>query len=212
MLTTPFSSLSRLNRMTLLLVSGLLAVMGLAFLALHAPASRAATVQPQSDNPVVTAAQLRTVEQSAQGFDFGNRLNPNVVYIFFDPKCPHCRHLWDHVQPLAARAHYIWVPVALLGPDSTTQAEAILGATDPVAAMDANERDHAVGGENAPGLVPTAAQTARWAPVVARNTALLASLGVRGVPFMVRQDHGGHILTVLGDPQQNYLDLFLPAP
>ena len=212
MRTLPFSRLSRLNRMTLLLIGALLMAAGLAFLVSRSPARQAASVQPQSDNPVITVAQLRTIGQLAQGFSFGSRLNPNVVYVFFDPKCPHCRHLWEHIQPLAARAHFVWIPIGLLGPDSTTQAEAILGADDPVAAMNVNERDHAISGENAPGLTPTAAQSARWAAAVARNTSLLASLGVRGVPFMVREDRTGHVLTVLGDPQKNYLGLFLPAP
>ena len=49
-----------------------------------------------------------------------------VIYVFFDPQCPHCAALWENIKPLKSQVRLVWIPVGLIGEKSVAQGAAIL--------------------------------------------------------------------------------------
>lgn len=140
--------------------------------------------------PAANASQAVSIEAlatEAKGFTVGSEMSVRRVFVFFDPQCPHCAALWQAAKPLKAQARFIWIPVGLLGPNSTVQGAALLASADPVTAMDQHEASMAAkqGGITAQGDVE--AQKAQ----VTANTALMTRYGFGGVPVIV----GKHAVT-----------------
>lgn len=138
------------------------------------PAER---TEAAAKTPVTVAA----VEAEAKGFTVGAPMAARTVYVFFDPQCPHCAVLWQSAKPLKSQARFVWIPVGLIGKTSIAQGATILGAKDPIAAMDENEASVLAkqGGISASGEGD--AQKA----AVEKNTALLTRFGFGGVPTIV---------------------------
>jgi thiol:disulfide interchange protein DsbG len=100
-----------------------------------APAAPAA--QPAAAAPA--AVTIEAIAEKAQGFTVGAPMSARVAYVFFDAQCPHCAALWASARPLKSQARFVWIPVSLMNPSSTTQGAALLAAADPVMAMDGHE-------------------------------------------------------------------------
>ena len=62
-----------------------------------------------------TPVSLEKIAAEAKGFDVGSTMSTRVVYVFFDPQCPHCAVLWDATKPLKSQARFVWIPVGLIG-------------------------------------------------------------------------------------------------
>ncbi|MCB2017857.1 MAG: thioredoxin fold domain-containing protein, partial [Hydrogenophaga sp.] len=109
-------------------------------------------------------------------------MSAHTVYVFFDPQCPHCGHLWQAAMPLLPRLKFVWAPVSLLGAKSLPQGAALLQATNPVEAMTAHEASLLAGqgGTTASANVPADVEAA-----IQGNTRLLNRLGAEAVPFIV---------------------------
>lgn len=120
--------------------------------------------------------------EKARGFTAGAMMSANTVYVFFDPQCPHCGHLWQSVQPLLKKVKFVWVPVAIMGPKSMTQGAALLGASNPVETMTAHETSllAGTGGMSAPSDVPADIEKA-----IKANTAAFNALKAESVPMIV---------------------------
>lgn len=58
----------------------------------------------------------------------GGKKGQSPIYIFFDPKCPHCHNLYRDISMYANSREIRWIPVGLLKPDSITLSAAILSA------------------------------------------------------------------------------------
>lgn len=127
--------------------------------------------------PVSVAA----VAAEAKGFTVGSEMSVRRVFVFFDPQCPHCAALWQAAKPLRPQARFIWIPVGIINATSTAQGAAILGASDPIAAMDAHEASLMAkqGGISAQGDLE--AQRA----AVAANTQLFNRYRFSSVPTVV---------------------------
>lgn len=134
-----------------------------------APASAA------SDNIFDTAAK-------GSGFTVGNMMAARQIYVFFDPQCPHCGHLWNAAKPLMNQVRMVWLPVGFIAPRSTTQGAALLASTDPVAAMSAHEQSLLAqqGGMTPPDNLPT-----ELTDKVKANTKLWQQIGGESVPTIV---------------------------
>lgn len=147
------------------------------------------------DKPAPQPVSIEAIEQKAKGFNVGSTMAARVVYVFFDPQCPHCAALWENVKPLKAQARFVWIPVALLGDKSIPQGAAILGAPDPVTKMDENEasvRAH-TGGVAAVGVDD------KLKEAVKGNTALFTAFGFGGVPTIVgKHAQTGGVVTIDG--------------
>ena len=87
-----------------------------------------------------TPVSVDTIAKEGAGFNVGSSMAARVVYVFFDPQCPHCAAMWEAARPLKSQARFVWIPVALLGDKSVAQGAAILAAADPVASMEQNDR------------------------------------------------------------------------
>lgn len=143
----------------------------------EAPVGEAQRDTAQKSRPVTVAA----IAAEGKGFDLGSPMSKRVVYVFFDPQCPHCAALWMAAKPLKSQARFVWMPVALVNASSAPQGAALLAAPDPVAAMDEHEASLRAkqGGIGARGELD--AQKA----VVAGNTKLMTSMGFSSVPAIV---------------------------
>ena len=138
---------------------------------------------------------LEKIAAEAKGFNVGSAMAARVVYVFFDPQCPHCATLWEAAKPLKSQARFVWIPVALLGEKSIGQGAAILSAPDPVAAMEQNEASvlQQQGGIAAMGVADAPKQD------VQRNTQLLNAFGFGGVPAVVgKHATTGELVTIDG--------------
>ena len=135
------------------------------------PAAKAGSV------PVSVAA----IAAGATGFVVGAPMSARTVYVFFDSQCPHCGALWYAAKPLKSQAKFIWIPVGLLNDASTSQGAALLAAADPAAAMDAHETSMIAKSGGISARSDTDGQKAS----VAKNTALLNSLGFASIPTIV---------------------------
>lgn len=141
------------------------------------------------------AVSIEKIAAEAKGFNVGSAMAARVVYVFFDPQCPHCATLWEAAKPLKSQARFVWIPVALLGEKSIGQGAAILSAPDPVAAMEQNEASvlQKQGGIAAMGVADGPKQD------VQRNTQLLNAFGFGGVPAVVgKHATTGELVTIDG--------------
>jgi thiol:disulfide interchange protein DsbG len=116
------------------------------------------------------------------GFTVGNMMAVRQIYVFFDPQCPHCGHLWEAAKPLANQVKMVWMPVGFIGAKSTPQGAALLAASDPSAAMSAHEQSLLA---QQGGLIPPADLPADLLEKVKANTKLWSQLGGESVPFVV---------------------------
>jgi thiol:disulfide interchange protein DsbG len=138
---------------------------------------------------------IETIEAEATGFNVGSTMSKRVVYVFFDPQCPHCAALWAAARPLKPHARFVWIPVALINEKSAAQGAAIMNAADPVASMDEHEKSLLAkqGGIGAMGA--SDAQKA----IVKRNTELMTRFGFSAVPTVVaKHAQTGELVTVEG--------------
>jgi thiol:disulfide interchange protein DsbG len=127
---------------------------------------------------------LEQVSQ-ARGFTVGPMMAAQVVYVLFDPQCPHCGHLWEASKPLQSRVKFVWIPVAIVNGNSTLQAGALLAAKQPEQAMNIHETALLAG----KGGMPV---TENIAPdimaAVKDNTATFTALKLESVPFVVAKN------------------------
>jgi len=121
-------------------------------LAAAAAATLLAACNPATSAGPVTAAKtaaaeipqslpisVEAVNQHARGFTTGAVMSTTHAYVFFDPQCPHCGHLWQSSKALHPKMKFTWIPVTLLNKASRTQAAAMLKAPDGAQAMDQHE-------------------------------------------------------------------------
>ena len=137
---------------------------------------------PAPSAPPLSAAQVYELAATANGFAVGPMMAANTAYIFFDTACPHCAVVWNSAKPLAAKLRIVWIPVGFLSKLSTPQGAAILGASDPVPAMNAHEARVLGGERDAPVAAPANAEAEQK---VAVNTGILQKLGADGVPLII---------------------------
>jgi thiol:disulfide interchange protein DsbG len=125
---------------------------------------------------------VQTVATEAKGFTVGALMSAHTVYVFFDPQCPHCGHLWQASTPLHKKAKFVWIPVAWINASSLSQGAALLSATDPLALMGEHETSLLAGKG---GIAASASIPADVEQTIKANTKLLSSFGAESVPFVV---------------------------
>lgn len=147
----------------------------------QAPASSSASSGGSGSQPRRTVS-LDIVANEAKGFNAGSMMSAIVAYVFFDPQCPHCGHLWNASVPLQKKVRFVWIPVGLINPTSSAQGATLLSAADPVQAMTEHETS-LLAKQGGIGASSSVTEEARQA--VAANTALFNNLGLEGVPFTI---------------------------
>lgn len=152
-------------------------------------ASGAAT--PTASRQTLT---VEGVAAQAKGFTVGALMSANPVYVFFDPQCPHCGHLWQASVPLHKQVKFVWVPIAFSHRSpSVEQGAALLAAANPVQQM--NEHEALLlagkGGMSASNSVPS-----ELAAAIKSNTAMLNTYAIESVPFLVgKNSKTGELVT-----------------
>ncbi|QTN28894.1 thioredoxin fold domain-containing protein [Rhodoferax sp. AJA081-3] len=142
--------------------------------------SSTATNQPTKQEVSVDA-----VAAQAKGFTVGAFMSANTVYVFFDPQCPHCGHLWQASVPLHNKIKFVWVPVAWINASSLPQGAALLTAANPLELMTEHETS-LLSGKG--GISATAGITPEIEKSIKANTALLNSFGAESVPYVVAKN------------------------
>lgn len=164
-------------------------------LAAAAAATLLAACNPATSAGPVTAAKtaaaeipqslpisVEAVNQHARGFTTGAVMSTTHAYVFFDPQCPHCGHLWQSSKALHPKMKFTWIPVTLLNKASRTQAAALLKAPDGAQAMDQHE---ALLAQKRGGMSASSDVDPEMEAALAKNTQLLRSFGADSVPFIV---------------------------
>jgi len=134
-----------------------------------------------ADKPRRTVS-LEIVAAEAKGFTVGSMMSAITAYVFFDPQCPHCGHLWNASLPLQKKVRFVWIPVGLINPASSAQGATLLSAADPMQAMIEHETS-LLAKQGGIGSSSSVTDEARQA--VAANTELFNNLGLEGVPFTI---------------------------
>lgn len=137
---------------------------------------------PSATNPAKQEVSVQAVAAQAKGFTVGAVMSANTVYVFFDPQCPHCGHLWQASTPLHKKAKFIWIPVAWINASSLSQGAALLTAANPLELMTEHEASLLAGkgGISAPAGVGSDIEQA-----IKANTKLLNGFGAESVPYIV---------------------------
>jgi len=133
------------------------------------------------------AKQAPSLEAAAQarGFTAGAMMAANPVYVFFDPQCPHCGHLWNASLPLQKSVKFIWIPVALINASSLAQGGALLAAVNPADAMTEHETSLLAGKG---GISASSSLSPELEQAIKKNTEIMTSFGAEGVPFVVAKN------------------------
>lgn len=138
----------------------------------------------------VTADAIR---QDGRGFTVGQQMNLNEIFVFFDPKCPHCAMFWIQSEALRNSQKFTWVPVAFMGKGSATEGAAILAAEDKVKAMTAHATQVVLAMRAGTRLPTPVTETGDKKHLydIERNTRLLTSFGADSVPYIVAVNGNG---------------------
>ncbi len=170
----------------LLLSSCVAALAGVALSACDAAPAGGAPAAKAADTPASRPLTAERLAQ-AQGFTLGSSVSTRTVHVFFDAQCPHCGHLWTAAQPLARQAKFVWIPVAVLNRASLAQGATLLGAADPIAAM--NEHEASLLARKG-GVSADSDAVSKFSAAVEANTAMLRDAAITSVPYVhhVRPD------------------------
>jgi thiol:disulfide interchange protein DsbG len=125
---------------------------------------------------------VQAVAAGAKGFTVGALMSAHTVYVFFDPQCPHCGHLWQASTQLQKKAKFVWIPVAWINASSLPQGAALMASTNPAALMTEQETSLLAGQG---GIAASASVSSEVEQSIKANTKLLNSLGAESVPFVV---------------------------
>lgn len=125
------------------------------------------------------------VASQAKGFAVGALMSANTVYVFFDPQCPHCGHLWEASVPLHKKVKFVWIPIGMINATSVTQGAAILTAASPLALMAEHEASLLAGKG---GISASSSIAPEIMDAIQRNTQLFNSSGAESVPFIVAKN------------------------
>jgi thiol:disulfide interchange protein DsbG len=157
----------------------LLATLTLAILILGGCSKQETGAQAPAGKREVT---VQAVAADAKGFTVGALMSAHTVYVFFDPQCPHCGHLWQASTPLHKKVKFVWIPVAWINASSLSQGAALMTAANPSALMTEHEASLLAGQG---GIAASASVSSEVEQSIKANTKLLNSLGAESVPFVV---------------------------
>jgi thiol:disulfide interchange protein DsbG len=139
------------------------------------------------------------------------RATSPLLYVFADPNCIFCYHFYKMAEPLVSsgQLQLRWVMVAFLQPSSAPKAAAILAATDPRAALHADEDRFDVTHESG-GVAPAAAQDRALQALLDAHGTVLDAIGAGsvGTPTLLYRDAQGHWAAQIGLPSANWLNQY----
>ena len=135
--------------------------------------------------PAKQAASVEVAAAQGKGFTVGALMSANTAYVFFDPQCPHCGHLWNASLPLQKKVKFVWIPVGWINASSTTQGAALLTAANPAELMTEHETSLLAGKG---GISASSSIAPDIEKAIKGNTQLLNSFGAESVPFILARN------------------------
>ena len=135
--------------------------------------------------PAKQAASVEVAAAQGKGFTVGAMMSANTAYVFFDPQCPHCGHLWNASLPLQKKVKFVWIPVGWINATSTTQGAALLTAANPAELMTEHETSLLAGKG---GISASSSIAPDIEKAIKGNTQLLNSFGAESVPFILARN------------------------
>jgi thiol:disulfide interchange protein DsbG len=138
--------------------------------------------EPASQTTTKAEVSVSAIAAQAKGFTVGAMMSAHTVYVFFDPQCPHCGHLWQASMPLQKKVKFVWIPVAWINPSSLSQGAALLTASNPAERMTEHETSLLAGQG---GIAASSSVASDIEQSIKANTKLLNSFGAESVPFTV---------------------------
>ena len=135
--------------------------------------------------PAKRDVSVEAVSAQAKGFAVGALMGANTVYVFFDPQCPHCGHLWEASTPLQRKVKFVWIPVGWINATSTAQGAMLMTAANPGALMTEHEASLLAGKG---GISASSSIAPEVEQAIKNNTQLLNSFGAESVPFIVAKN------------------------
>jgi len=110
---------------------------------------------------------------------------PVDIYITFDPRCPYCHQYSENLKSLHSQVTIHWIPIAVLGPQSDTQAQYLVDADDPLSLH------HKLMAGMAPTEMPKPSSKA--IETILGNTRIAMSAGLTMTPLTVAMTKQGPV-------------------
>jgi thiol:disulfide interchange protein DsbG len=161
------------------------------------------------------AATVKELENSGHLIGQGPATAP-LLYVFNDPNCIFCHRFYQMAEPLvqAGRLQLRWAMVGFLKPSSAGRAVAMLSASNPVQALQANETHFDVSAEEGGMALAQKAHPKLQALLKAHYTAM-QSVGGSGTPTLLYRTDASHWAVRVGLPSAKWLSAYaagkLPA-
>jgi thiol:disulfide interchange protein DsbG len=154
------------------------------------------------------AAVVGKLEAGGHLIDEGRATAP-LLYVFADPNCSFCYRFYGMAEPLVAsgRLRIRWVMVAFLQSTSAGKATAILSASNPRAALHADEDRFDVAHESG-GVAPASSQDKALQQVLQAHVSAMDALGAEGTPTLLYRDARGHWSVTIGLPSSDWLSQY----
>lgn len=118
-----------------------------------------------------------------------------IVYMFFDPNCPYCHHVFDSLMKIRKDMpdlQFRWVPLGMLGGNSASKAAAIIQSPDPLKAFITNEKNYGFLNSDAGGGIPPAKHIdAASQTILDENLSILQGQNLYGIPVVLFQADDG---------------------
>ncbi len=118
-----------------------------------------------------------------------------IVYLFFDPNCPYCHHVFDSLMDIRKSMpdlQFRWVPLGMLGGNSAGKAAAMIQASDPIKAFRTNERNYGfLNSDTGGGIEPAKHIAQSTTSLLDQNLSILQGANLYGIPIVVFQADDG---------------------
>lgn len=137
------------------------------------------------------------------------RANAPLLYVFADPNCSFCYRFYQMAEPLVSsgRLQLRWAMVAFLQPSSKAKATAILSASDPRAALHADEDRFDVAHESG-GIAPARSPDKALEGVLQAHVSAMDAVHANGTPTLLYRDAHGHWSAQVGLPTSQWLSQY----
>lgn len=165
----------------------------------------------QAADPRAVAARMMADMPDSTWIRQGN--GDRIVYMFFDPNCPYCHHVYDNLKPIiAARKdlQFRWVPLGMLTSSSEGKAAAIIQAKDPLKAFHQSEENYGfLDSDNGGGIKPIKNITEKTKTDLVANYSVLEDGNVYGIPVILFQGDDGKPFFMDGEHSTKQLKAIL---
>lgn len=141
--------------------------------------------------------------EKARWIAAGAKHPKRIVYAFIDPNCPYCHQFWEAARKAYSKGLQVrYIVVGILGSSSVNKAAAILGAKDPAAALEENERGFK---HHSGAIAPVTKMPSKLHDEIAEHNRLMSQFGLDGTPGLVWKDDEGKVQTSNGLPPESQL-------